>query len=280
MGTESYEHRTNGLAGKVGIVTGAGTGIGLEVTRQLTFEGVRVCGFCVVAEQREAFEEAAGEAGLFKVVDVADPAAVESAVAEVAAEAGRIDVLVNNAGVRDIGSALDVPLEDWQRVIDVNVNGTFYCSRFVAKVMVEQSDGGSIVNMGSLASRFGHGRRTAYTTSKHAVLGLTRVFAAEFGSAGIRVNAVMPGLIETPMTRNYVHDPVVTKNMKGLVPLGRPGRPIDIAAAVVFLAGDLAGFVSGVGLPVDGGFDATATFDPAGESQTFTATQAVIQPPA
>jgi NAD(P)-dependent dehydrogenase (short-subunit alcohol dehydrogenase family) len=259
-------------AAQVAIVTGGATGIGLEVSRALADSGRTVVAFCLDDRDGSAFGEATGARGVLRAVDVSDPDRVEEETARIVSEHGRIDVLVNNAGIRDIGSALELPARDWQRVIDVNLGGTFFCSKAVGRVMAARGSG-SIVNIASLASLIGFQRRTAYTASKHAILGLTRALAGELGPLGVRVNAICPGMIETPMTRAYVHEPVIERNIRGLVPLGHAGTPADIARAALFLAGDDSRYITGIALPVDGGFSATGTWDPTGESATFTRSQ-------
>jgi len=254
------------LSGRVALVTGAGSGIGLSISRCFTAAGARVLALDRDERGRAAFAEAVGVDGTaddWAEADVADRAAVDAAVAELEARAGRIDVLVNSAGIRDVGSALDITSEEWQRVIDVDLTGTFNCCRAVAPGMLERRHG-SIVNIASIAGMFGFTRRTAYTVAKHGVLGLTRTLAAQFGPAGVRVNAICPGLVETPLTHAIVTDAQMQESFRVLVPLQRAARAEEIADAALFLAGDGSRFVTGVPLPVDGGFTAMVTYDATG----------------
>lgn len=258
------------LRGRVAVVTGAGSGIGLGIAGTLAQAGARVVAFEKDAAHRETFLGAVGseDPDDFVAVDVSDDAAVDALTARLTASTGRIDVLVNNAGIREIGDAMEIEQADWQRVLDVDLTGTFNCSRAAGRVMADQGSG-SIVNIASIAGLFGFRRRTAYTVAKHGVIGLTRVLAAELGPAGVRVNAICPGMIDTPLTRTYVTDPHVVAGFRTLVPLGRAGTTQEIGDAALFLAGDGSAFITGVALPVDGGFTASATYDPSGDSQTF-----------
>jgi NAD(P)-dependent dehydrogenase (short-subunit alcohol dehydrogenase family) len=262
--TDSREHAIGDLSGRVALVTGAGSGIGLSISRCFAATGARVMALDRDERGRAPFAEAVGADGPdYAEVDVADREAVAAAVAELEARAGRIDVLVNSAGIRDVGSALDISAEEWQRVLDVDLTGTFNCCLAVAPGMLERRHG-SIVNIASIAGMFGFARRTAYTVAKHGVLGLTRTLAAQFGPSGVRVNAICPGLIETPLTHAIVSDAQTQESFRVLVPLQRAGRPEEIAAAALFLAGDGSRFITGVPLPVDGGFTAMVTYDTTG----------------
>jgi len=214
------------LEQRVALVTGAAGGIGRAIAERFAAEGARVSGF-----DREGDVAFHG--------DVRSPADVEDAVAGVVAREGRIDVLVNSAGVREIGDVYTMPTEEWDNVIAVNLSGTFYCCQAAARHMRE-SGGGAIVNLSSVGGLIGLARRPAYTAAKHGVVGLTKSLARDLGPAGIRVNAICPGLIRTPLTEQYFAD--------------------DVADAALYLASDQSAYVNGIALTVDGGWLAEKSF--------------------
>src|SRR5918994_4734308 len=180
------------LENRVVLATGAASGIGREIAGRFAREGARVTGF-----------DRAGDAVIRG--DVRSPADVKRAVDRVLAAEGRIDVLVNSAGVREIGGVYTMASDEWDNVIAVNLSGTFYCCQAVAGVMRE-AGGGAIVNIASVGGLIGLTRRPAYTAAKHGVVGLTKSLARDLGPAGIRVNAICPGLIRTPLTEQYFVD--------------------------------------------------------------------------
>ena len=177
------------LENRVVLVTGAASGIGREIAERFVREGARVTGF-----------DRAGEVAI--TGDVRSPADVERAVAEVVEAEGRIDVLVNSAGVREIGDVYTMATDEWDNVIAVNLSGTFYCCQAAAQRM-RATGGGAIVNISSVGGLIGLAHRPAYTAAKHGVVGLTKSLARDLGPAGIRVNAICPGLIRTPLTEQY-----------------------------------------------------------------------------
>jgi NAD(P)-dependent dehydrogenase (short-subunit alcohol dehydrogenase family) len=244
------------------VITGAASGLGLEIARAFAREGADLT---LLDRDGEACakvaEELGGEVSASSLaLDVAD----SDAVAEAFAPGGpieRISVLVNSAGIREIAGPLELPPEEWRRVLDVNLNGTFYCCQAAAKRMVEAGEGGAIVNLAAVGGFVAFANRPAYTASKHAVVGLTRSLAVDLGAHGIRANAICPGLMKTPFTAAFFEDEEFLEKLPVTIPLGRPGVPPDIANAAVFLAGPHSSFVSGVALPVDGAFLAGGTFD-------------------
>ena len=203
--------------------------------------------------------KAGGRAHAFEL-DVVDPEAVTSVVDTVAKRLGRLDVLVNSAGVREIVSVLDLSLEEWNRVMGVNVTGTFLCSQAFARAVIKATPQdkrkAAIVNLASTLGVSASPNRPAYTASKHAVVGLTKEMAMELGELGIRVNAVGPGVIRTPLTERYFQDAVQAQRIKDIHALGRWGEPDEIAKAILFLASDDASFCTGTTLIVDGGWTA------------------------
>ena len=227
------------LDGRVAVVTGAAGGLGAAVADRLAAQGAAVERIDLEGDGRR--------------LDVRDHAAVATAFREVADEHGRIDVLVNCAGIREIVSVLELSAEEWKRVIDVNLGGTFHCSQAAARVMAK-AGGGSIVNVASTSALAADPSRTAYCASKAGILGLTRAMALDLGPRGVRVNAVCPGLVRTPLTEAYFADQTFVDGLADVAPLGRAADPADVADVVVFLAGDGARHVTGVALPVDGGF--------------------------
>jgi NAD(P)-dependent dehydrogenase (short-subunit alcohol dehydrogenase family) len=253
--------------GKVAVVTGAGGGIGLASAVELSRQGADVIGVDRDAKLEASFSAECPN-GKFAVLDVTDAEQIGELVRTVVADAGQLDVLVNAAGIRDIGSVLDTTPEDWRRVIDVDLGGLFYCSQAAGRVMVERGSG-SIVNIASIAGFVAFANRPAYTAAKHGAIGLTKVMAAELGPRGVRVNAVCPGLTRTPLTVDYVDEPHVVESLRSVIPQGRSCDAGEIAAAVAFLASDAASYINGTALPVDGGFIAAQTFDSSGDSPTF-----------
>ena len=242
------------LENRVVLVTGAASGIGLAIAERFAREGARVTGF-----------DRAGDVAVLG--DVRSPADVERAVEHVVASEGRIDVLVCSAGVREIGDVYTMTTEEWDNVIAVNLSGTFYCCQAAARRMRE-SGGGAIVNISSVGGLIGLTRRPAYTASKHGVIGLTRSLARDLAPAGIRVNAICPGMIRTPLTERYFADDSFDEGLRTVVPQGRAGIAADVADAALYLASDLSAYVNGVALTVDGGWLAEKSFIAGGAAGT------------
>ena len=243
------------LAAKSGIVTGAASGIGREIATAFVAAGGRVA---ILDQDGVGAREAAAELGpetLALEVDITDEAAVEAAVAEVASAFGRIDFLVNNAGVRHIAPIAEESVAEWRRTIDVNVNGTFICSQAVIRVMLGHG-GGRIVNLASMAGELALRDRAAYNASKAAIISLTKSTAVELGEAGISCNAIAPGVIETPLSAHYFEDEAMVTALRANSPLGRWGQVGEVAGPAVFLCSDAASFVQGATLFVDGGWTA------------------------
>lgn len=242
------------FAGRRALVTGGASGIGLATARLLREEGSAVA---LLDRAEEALRRAAAELSAEAVIaDVADPAAVSAGV-ERAADAlgGPVDVLVNAAGIYRIAPALDLRPEEWDEVLDVNLRGSFLVAREVARRLREARRGGAVVNLSSIAGLIADAGEPAvhYEASKAGVLALTRQLAVEWAPFGIRVNAVCPGVIRTPMLR-LMDDPEAGRGyLDARVPLRRLGEPEEVAAVVAFLASEEASYVTGAFLVVDGG---------------------------
>lgn len=243
---------------KTAIITGSARGIGLAITRAFLADGWSVALLDIDGETLRITEAEldAGDRALAIECDVSDAAGVASAVQRIVGRFGRIDALVNNAGIADFKPVLETELETWNRIMAVNLTGPFICTNAVAPVMLDGGQGGAVVNITSISGVRASALRVAYGTSKAALAHLTRQQAAELGNRGIRVNAVAPGPVETAMAKK-VHTPEIRADYHDAIPLNRYGLEEEIANAVLFLCGDQAGYVNGQVLAVDGGFQAT-----------------------
>jgi len=237
------------LKGKVALITGAASGIGRATAARFLAEGA----VAVQADLPGALGAPAGEGGLTLDCDVTDPAQVEAAIAEIARRYGRLDVIVNNAGITGaVGRIHEYDLAEWQRVLATNVTGAFLTMRYGIPLMLE-SGGGSIVNVASVGSFVFAGGSAAYTPSKGALLMLTRQGAIEYVKDGIRVNAVCPGLIDTPILDGA---PITRDELGAFVPAGRVGSVDEITPLIAYLASDEASYTTGASFLIDGGLTA------------------------
>jgi NAD(P)-dependent dehydrogenase (short-subunit alcohol dehydrogenase family) len=249
------------LDGKVAVITGAGSGIGRAAASLFAAEGARVVVADVAADQADAAVTEivdAGGSALAVTVDVSDEAQVAAMVAAAVSTYGGLHVMFNNAGIfpDDDGGILDTPPETWQRVMEVNLKGVWLGCRAAVPVMLD-SGGGSIVNVASFVALVGAATaQMAYTASKGGVLAMTRELAVEYARQGIRANSICPGPIETPLLAELLSDPQRRQRRLVHIPIGRFGRPEEIASAALFLASDDASFVTGSALVVDGGITA------------------------
>ncbi|MQA86302.1 MAG: glucose 1-dehydrogenase [Streptosporangiales bacterium] len=245
------------LADRVAIVTGGADGLGKEIAKELGREGAVV----VVADIDESraldtvreIEEEQGGRAMVTEVDVADPAKDQELADSTFNRFGRLDILVNNAGVRAVAPFLEQTDEIWRRTLDVDLGGPFLCMRACIPYMIETGKG-KILNIASVAGIMGFKNRASYCAAKAGVIGLTKAVAFELSESNIYVNAIAPGVVETPMTSSYFSDEAFVALIKKETPMGRWGQPADIAKAVTFLVSDDSDFVSGAVLPVDGGW--------------------------
>jgi NAD(P)-dependent dehydrogenase (short-subunit alcohol dehydrogenase family) len=241
------------LTDKVALVTGASRGIGFGLARAMAEAGARVA--VAARSERELAELSADIGGLAVTMDLRSVGSITHAVSRVVEELGSIDILVNNAGVGANHPALEVTEADWDEMMAVNLKGTFFCCQAAARHMLAKGYG-RIVNMSSQASVVGIRDHAVYCASKGGVNQLTRVLALEWSSRGVTVNAVAPTFIYTPGTKERLDQPEYLRGVLSRIPAGRVGTIDDVAGAVIFLASDAAGLVTGSVLPVDGGWTA------------------------
>jgi NAD(P)-dependent dehydrogenase (short-subunit alcohol dehydrogenase family) len=244
-------------AQKVALVTGAARGIGLATAKRFLAEGWRVALLDIDGDnlKRTYTVLARPETTIAITCDVADAEGVARAVAAIAEKFGRLDALVNNAGIAIFKPILDVTYEDWSRVLAVNLTGPFLCTQAAAPLM-RDTGGGAIVNITSISGLRASTLRTAYGTSKAGLAHLTQQQAVELAALGIRVNAVAPGPVDTAMAK-AVHTPAIRAAYHDAIPLNRYGLEKELAEAIFFLCSDRASYVTGQTLAVDGGFEAT-----------------------
>ena len=242
----------------VAFVTGAARGIGLAVAEWFLAHDHLVVVNDIDGAALAAAAEGLGapERVLALAFDVSMPAEVDAGVARIVERFGRIDALVNNAGIAVFKPLLETSYDEWRRVLEVNLSGPFLCTQACAPVMLRGGRGGAIVNIASISGLRASTLRVAYGTSKAGVIQLTKQQAAELGERGIRVNAIAPGPIETAMAKQ-VHDAAIRAAYHDAIPLGRYGSCEEIASAVGFLCSPAASYVNGQVLAVDGGFDST-----------------------
>jgi NAD(P)-dependent dehydrogenase (short-subunit alcohol dehydrogenase family) len=246
------------LDGKVVVITGAAGGIGREAALLFSQEGASVCVADLSAEQGEQTASACREA-FFQEVDVADPGSVEAMYAAAAERYGGIDVLYNNAGISpaDDDSILETDLEAWQRVQDVNLKGVYLCCKYGIPQLLRRG-GGAVINVASFVAILGAATsQISYTASKGGVLSMSRELAVQFARQGVRVNALCPGPVETPLLlRIFGDDPAAYERRRVHLPMGRLAKPLEIARAALFLASDDSSYVNGATFLVDGGLTA------------------------
>ena len=246
------------LSGKIGLITGGTSGIGRYAAVLFAKAGAKV----VIAGRRELegketieMVRAAGGDGVFVKADVSKAAEVNALVQSTVEKFGRLDVAFNNAGIEGHWAPItEQSEEDWDRTIDINLKGVWLCLKYEIQQMLKQGGGGAIVNMASVAGLIGSAGAATYCASKHGVIALTKTAALENARSGIRVNVVCPAVIETPMAERIFGEPEINKFILGLHPIGRFGRPEEIAEAVVWMCSDRASFMTGQSLVLDGGF--------------------------
>jgi meso-butanediol dehydrogenase / (S,S)-butanediol dehydrogenase / diacetyl reductase len=241
---------TGRFGGKIAVITGGASGIGAATARRLAAEGAHV----VLGDlDSDAAQELAGSlGGIGLATDVADPSACNALIEAAVARFGGLDILVNNAGMGSFGSAATLADDEWRRVMAVNLDGTFQCTR-AALPYLRTRGGGAIVSTASISGLMGDHGFVAYNAAKAAVINFTRSVAIDFAAQGIRVNAVAPGLVDTPIVAGALAIPGAREAWNERIPMGRPARAEEIAAAICFLASDDASYITGTTLVVDGG---------------------------
>ena len=246
------------LSDKVAFITGAGSGIGKEIALHFSNHGAKIVIAEIVEERgRETaalIEEKGGQA-LFVRADVSSIESIEAAVAQTVEHFGRIDVLVNNAGILEYRPFHQVEEKSWDRLMNVNLKGSYFCAQKISQEMIRRKHPGSIINLASIASELAIEFQSHYVTSKGGVRMMTKGLALELAPHEIRVNAIAPGIILTEMTREDLEESSVREEAEAKIPLGRLGTPLDVAKAALFFASDDSEYVTGSLLFVTGGFE-------------------------
>jgi NAD(P)-dependent dehydrogenase (short-subunit alcohol dehydrogenase family) len=245
---------------KIALVTGGASGIGAATARLFAQQGAQV----IIADwNMEAATKLAKQlpGALAMSVDVSDPENCQRMVDEIERAYGRLDCAFNNAGITEVsvlnGAPMpethELPLDVWRKVLDIDLNGVFYALRAEIPLML-RGGGGAIVNTASLQAHISYPRTASYTAAKHGVLGLTKAIAKEYGGRNLRCNSVSPGVVDTPLTANVIHQPEFKDALLAPIPLGRFAQPEDVARAVVWLCSDEAAYINGASLAADGGY--------------------------
>lgn len=241
---------------KVAIVTGAASGIGRTTAQLYAREGAKVVVSDVApdaAQETVQLIRDAGEDAVFVRADVSDPAACEALIRKTVQTYGRLDFACNNAGIGgESNSTGSYSIEGWQKTIDINLSGVFYCMRYQIPAMTQS--GGVIINMASILGQVGFATAPAYVAAKHGIVGLTKSAAIEYAQQGIRINAVGPAFIRTPMITELEEDQATNQMLLSMHPIGRLGEPEEVAELVIWLSSEKASFVTGAYYPVDGGY--------------------------
>lgn len=243
--------------GKVAFVTGAASGIGAEISRHFVREGATVIGGDISEENLAVMVAELGDSYVPAVVNVTDEAQIEEALGAAVARFGRLDIAVNNAGLSRGAPIVDLEEEMWDLTVDTVLKGCFLCTKHEARAMRENADGGVIVNIASLNAHVPMHTGAGYASAKAGVEMFTKSSALELARYKIRVNAVLPGLIDTPLTQRRITNLPLMEEWMTRIPLGRPGQPTDVAEPTLFLASDAARYITGTSLVVDGGWEIT-----------------------